>query len=204
MFSRTYDAQRFSPLKQITKQNVGQLQMAWTRGLGAGQTETIPIVHNGVMYLVAPGGDRAGSRRHERRSPLGIQAQPSQLTSAPQARTSRWRSIRTSCSTPRPMLVVGLDARTGEQRWETKTDDRGNTSGPYRRRGQSITGGACAGNRDNCFIAAHDALTGKEVWRFYTTPAPGEPGDESWGGADVENRRPPPGDCPALTTPPAS
>src|SRR6185312_16427853 len=55
MFSRTYDAQRFSPLKQITKQNVGQLKMVWTRGIGAGQTETIPLVHNGVMYMIAPG-----------------------------------------------------------------------------------------------------------------------------------------------------
>src|SRR5437016_1368921 len=55
MFSRTYDAQRFSPLKQITKQNVGQLKLAWERGMGAGQTETIPIVHNGVMYVVNPG-----------------------------------------------------------------------------------------------------------------------------------------------------
>src|SRR5215469_14092338 len=55
MFSRTYDAQRFSPLKQINKQNVGQLRLAWERGMGAGQTETIPIVHNGVMYVVNPG-----------------------------------------------------------------------------------------------------------------------------------------------------
>ncbi len=57
MYSRTYDAQRFSPLKQIDKQNVAKLRMVWTRGLGeVGQTETIPIVHNGVMYLVDPGG----------------------------------------------------------------------------------------------------------------------------------------------------
>src|ERR1700758_3421457 len=55
MFSRTYDAQRYSPLKQITKQNVSQLRMVWTRGLGTGTTETIPIVHKGVMYVVAPG-----------------------------------------------------------------------------------------------------------------------------------------------------
>src|ERR1700709_1812037 len=55
MFSRTYDAQRYSPLKQINKQNIGRLRMTWTRGIGPGQTETIPIVHNGVMYLVAPG-----------------------------------------------------------------------------------------------------------------------------------------------------
>lgn len=52
MFSRTYDSQRFSPLRQITKQNVGQLRMAWTRGIEAGAQETIPIVHRGVMYVV--------------------------------------------------------------------------------------------------------------------------------------------------------
>src|SRR5579863_5115623 len=55
MYSRTYDAQRFSPLKQVNRANVGQLRMAWTRGLGPGTSETIPIVHNGVMYLVEPG-----------------------------------------------------------------------------------------------------------------------------------------------------
>jgi alcohol dehydrogenase (cytochrome c) len=52
-----------------------------------------------------------------------------------------------------------------------------------------ISGGACGGNRNNCYISAHDALTGKEVWRFYTTPAPGEPGDETWGGAALNNRQ---------------
>src|SRR3984957_15751173 len=67
MYSRTYDAQRFSPLKQITRDNVGQLKMAWSRGLPSGQTETIPLVHDGVMYLVAPGAlvqaEGAGGRR---------------------------------------------------------------------------------------------------------------------------------------------
>src|SRR5438477_12442994 len=56
MFSRTYDAQRFSPLKQVTKQNVNQLTLAWSRHLGGpGQTETIPTVYRGVMYVNAPG-----------------------------------------------------------------------------------------------------------------------------------------------------
>src|SRR3984885_10602375 len=56
MYSRTYDAQRFSPLKEINRTNVGQLRMAWTRGIGPGTMETIPIVHNGVIYLIEPGG----------------------------------------------------------------------------------------------------------------------------------------------------
>ncbi|HEY6904153.1 MAG TPA: hypothetical protein VI216_07575, partial [Candidatus Acidoferrales bacterium] len=52
MYSRTYDAFRDSPLKQINKKNISQLRMAWVRGLGEGVTETIPIVHDGVMYVI--------------------------------------------------------------------------------------------------------------------------------------------------------
>src|SRR5258707_8541773 len=56
MFSRTYDAQRFSPLNQVTRQNVNQLGLAWSRGIGQGTTETIPTVYKGVMYVNVPGG----------------------------------------------------------------------------------------------------------------------------------------------------
>ena len=56
MFSRTYDAQRYSPLKQINKQNVGQLKMVFNFDLPAGTTETIPLVHDGVMFLTLPSG----------------------------------------------------------------------------------------------------------------------------------------------------
>jgi len=55
MYNRTYDSQRYSPLKQIDKSNVDQLRMVWTRSQGAGAQEGIPLVHNGVMYLMAPG-----------------------------------------------------------------------------------------------------------------------------------------------------
>ena len=56
MYSRTYDAFRDSPLAQINTKNVKNLRMAWVRGLEAGTTETIPLVHDGVMYVIAPGG----------------------------------------------------------------------------------------------------------------------------------------------------
>src|SRR3974377_2631517 len=79
MYSRTYDAQRFSPLKQINRQNVSQLSLAWSRGLAAGASETIPLVHNGVMYVVTPGaavealdattGDRLGEDKRKQANP---------------------------------------------------------------------------------------------------------------------------------------
>src|SRR5215475_4101410 len=55
MYSRTYDAQRFSPLEFINRRNVSQLKTAWTRDLGAGTHEGIPLVYQGVMYVIQPG-----------------------------------------------------------------------------------------------------------------------------------------------------
>src|SRR5215470_5988718 len=55
MYSRTYDAQRFSPLNQITKQNVGQLKQVWSKDMVTGTQESIPLVHDGVMYVMNPG-----------------------------------------------------------------------------------------------------------------------------------------------------
>ena len=72
MFSRTYDAQRFSPLNQVNRQNVSQLALAWSRGLGPGITETIPTVYNGVMYVNAPGGAVQALDASQRRSYLGV------------------------------------------------------------------------------------------------------------------------------------
>jgi alcohol dehydrogenase (cytochrome c) len=55
MYNRTYDSQRYSPLKQITKANVGQPKLAWSKTQAAGTQETIPLVHDGIMYIQAPG-----------------------------------------------------------------------------------------------------------------------------------------------------
>src|SRR5262245_19024696 len=54
MYSRTYDAQRFSPLKQINKSNVGQLREVFKRELGNGPHESIPIAYRGVLYVQLP------------------------------------------------------------------------------------------------------------------------------------------------------
>ena len=56
-FSRTPDAQRYSPLDQIDRGNVDGLRMAWSRGTGNGTQESIPIVRDGIMYLIQPGSN---------------------------------------------------------------------------------------------------------------------------------------------------
>jgi PQQ-dependent dehydrogenase (methanol/ethanol family) len=191
MYSRTYDAQRFSPLKEINRGNVGQLRMAWTRGLGPGTIETIPIVHNGIIYVIEPGGivqaldgtngDLIWEYKRKLANPAGGAATAKTKTLA------IYQDVVLYTATDG--YVVGLDARTGEQRWQTATGPAANISGGIVIDGKMISGRACGRTRDTCFIAAHDAMTGKEAWRFYTTPAPGEPGSESWGkGGIPENR----------------
>src|SRR3984885_3437234 len=122
MYSRTYDAQRFSPLRQITRDNVGQLRMAWSRGLPSGQTETIPLVHDGVMYVVAPGAivqalDAATGDllwEYRRKVPAGVAAV---------ARTKNLAIFQDVILYTAPdSYGVGLEARPGELGWGGRTE----------------------------------------------------------------------------------
>jgi alcohol dehydrogenase (cytochrome c) len=88
-----------------------------------------------------------------------------------------------------PSPVVALDAATGKVRWQTPASIETHTSGAIVVEGKVISGRTCNSARSNCFIAAHDARTGQEVWRFYTTAGAGDPGDASWAGAPVDGRR---------------
>ena len=190
MYSRTYDAQRFSPLNQINRQNVGQLSLAWSRGLAAGATETIPLVHNGVMYVVTPG---AAVEALDATTGDLLWEYKRKLANAGQAASARTKTIAIFQDivvyTAPDSYVVGLDATTGEQRWQTKADDRGHTSGALVVEGLAVTAGTCTGGlRANCYISAYDAVTGKEAWKFYTTQGPGDPNPDTWGGAPVERR----------------
>ncbi len=189
MFSRTYDAQRYSPLKQIDKQNVGQLALSWMHPLGAGSMEGIPLVHGGVMYVIAPGGiidalDAANGNviweyKHE-------------MTNGQSAASARSKTIAmyqdVILYTAPDDTMVGIDAVTGKLRWSVP-DKRGHTSGAIVVQGKVITGGTCTGGlRANCYIAANDALTGKEIWKFYTAQGPNDVNPDSWGGAPEEKR----------------
>jgi alcohol dehydrogenase (cytochrome c) len=182
MFSRTFDAQRFSPLDQINKTNVKDLRMAWSRGMDQGRVESIPLVYDGVMYVLAPGaqilaldatnGDTIWS--YQRSVPAPVRAQ---------ARSKTIAIFQDMIYHTAPDgYVVALDARTGEVRWETEVVGGGaHISGLIVADGVVISSRGCGETRESCFIAGHDAVTGAELWRFHTIPAMGEPGSESWG-----------------------
>ena len=188
MFSRTYDAQRFSTLDQIDSGNVDGLRMVWSRGLGAGASESIPIVRQGVLYTVHPG---AIVQALDATNGNLIWQYERELENPAAASTARTKNLAIYEDlvfyTAPDSYVVALDVRSGRVRWETLAGGGTHTSGPIVVEGKVITGRGCS-TRADCFIAAHDAETGEEVWRFHTTQAPGEGGDDSWGNVPVEDR----------------
>ncbi len=191
MYSRTYDAQRYSPLNQINKQNVSRLAQAWKKDLLPGTIEMIPIVHDGVMYVEVPAQQNGSAKT----AVQALDATNGNLI---------WEYVRPNGGAARPKTlgifedivifaapdnyIVGLDASTGKVRWETQSTG-GLSSGTLIFGDKVLTGRTCNGARANCYIAAHDARTGKEAWRFYTAAGSDDPvGDASWGGAPEAGR----------------
>jgi PQQ-dependent dehydrogenase (methanol/ethanol family) len=183
MYSRTYDAQRYSPLEFVNRRNVPQLKTAWSKPLATGTLESIPIVHNGIMYLAQPGASVLALN-----AATGEQIWEYKREGAPASRTKTLAIYRDLVYYTAPDgFIVALDAATGKVRWETKTDG-GMTSGPVVIEGKVLTGRTCNQSRKNCYISAHDALTGAEAWRFYTAAGDDDPGGASWGGS-LEDKR---------------
>ena len=192
MYSRTYDAQRYSPLNQINKQNVGRLMQVWSNTLAAGTIEIIPIVHSGVMYVVVPSQENGMGRT----AVQALDATNGNLIweyKRPTGGPSRSKSLGIFedlilFAAP-DSFIVALDARTGQVRWETKSSGT-LTSGTVVFGDKVLSGRGCSsGGRVDCYIAAHDAKTGKEVWRFFTAAGSDDPiGDTSWGGTPEATR----------------
>ena len=196
---RTPDGWGYSPLDQIDRDNVGTLRMVWSRGLTAGSQEGTPLAYGGVLYMPNPGdviqaidavtGDLVWE--HRRESPDDVEEYVGGLTTNRNIAIFGRHIIDTSVDNH----VFALDAATGRLAWETaildyRTNPARHSSGPIIAGGKVVSGRSCMprGGPDACVITAHDAATGAEVWRRRTVPAPGEPGDETWGGIPFEER----------------
>lgn len=181
-YSRTYDAQRFSPLTQITRENVAQLKEVFRLEFPAGTQESIPLVYRGVMYMIVPPRSvqaidaATGALIWEHRRPSG----------SSRAKTLAIYDDMIYFTAP-DAKIVALDARTGDVRWEAATTGT-MTSGAIVVEGKVISGRACSPVGANCYIAAHDARTGRELWRFMTAAQDSDPGGASWGGAPEAGR----------------
>ena len=196
MWRRTLDGWGYSPLDQITTENVDQLRMVWTRGLGRGSQQGTPLAYDGVLYMPNPrdviqaidavSGDLVWEHRRE---------VPEDVGDAGLRTNNRNLAIYDNLiiDTSIDGYVFALDARTGDLVWETEILDYETYrvmqgSGPIIANGKVISGRSCR-KPESCVITAHDARTGEELWRRRTIPAPGEPGDETWGDVPFEDRQ---------------
>lgn len=201
MWRRTLNGWGFSPLDQINKGNVANLRMIWTRALTDGSQTGTPLAYNGVLYMPNPNdviqaldavtGDLIWEHRRE------IPEDASDylgFLSSNNRNIAIWQNLIIDTSVDDH--IFALDAVTGEQVWETqvldyKTHPATQGAGPIIGNGKVFTGRSCSprGGPDSCVITAHDAATGAELWRRRTIPAPGEPGDETWGDVPFEERK---------------
>ena len=196
-YSGNYQAQRYSALTQINRQNVGQLKVSWVyQARNAGIVETTPIVADGVMYITEP---------------------PSTVT-ALDVRTGRPLWTYTP-NIPQDVIIIGsppvnrgvavlddlvylatvhthliaLDRRTGAVRWDAVVDDNKQgyymTLAPLAIDGKIVIGVSGAETGIRGFIDAYDAKTGKRAWRTHTVPGAGRAGFRNMGRRQLEKRR---------------
>ena len=202
MWRRTLDGWGYSPLDQVNRSNVRDLQMVWSRALYPGRQQATPLAYDGVLYMPNPNDviqaidGVTGDLIWEHRRVIPEDTCEYLLTGM--CDTNRNVAIYENLiiDTSVDEHVFALDAQSGDMVWETKildyrTHPATQTSGPIIAKGKVISGRSCMpdGGPDACVITAHDARTGAELWRRRTIPGPGEPGDDSWGDVPFEERR---------------
>jgi alcohol dehydrogenase (cytochrome c) len=200
MWRRTQNGWGYSPLDQVDRENVRELRMVWSRALEPGRSEGTPLAYGGVLFMpqasdvIQAIDAKTGDLIWEDRRDL-----PEDVYDFVGGNSRNNRNIaiydRFIINTSDDDFVFGLNIETGEVAWETKIFDYrvnpvGHSSGPIIADGKVISGRSCrpAGGPESCVIVAHDARNGEELWRRRTVPAPGEPGDETWGGVPYEDR----------------
>jgi alcohol dehydrogenase (cytochrome c) len=187
-YSRSYDGQRHTSLAQITPQNIAHLRARWIKQFNIGQQniETTPLVVDGIIFIAADAGNvlalnaKTGDAiwQYMRPIPAGL----------PLAYGSVNRGLAVSGSTIFFGTVdghlVALNAADGKVIWETTVADPSS--------GYSISGAPLVVNRSviagvaggefgiRGFLAAYDASSGEQQWKFYTIPGPGDVGHETW------------------------
>jgi alcohol dehydrogenase (cytochrome c) len=186
---RGHQGRGFSPLKEITRDNVGKLQMAWSLTLPAGPNTIEPLFHDGVLFVYAY-GDRvfaldgqSGDElwRYERRLPDNAR-----LTSK---RTMGLWGNKVIAATSDAHLIA-LDMKTGRVMWDRDVGQGGGriTGGPLVANGVVMQGLVGAQIPGGSWIAAVDAETGEPLWKFNTVAQPGTPAGNSWNDLPADKR----------------
>ncbi len=187
---------RHSPLDQVTAANVGQLVRQWSHEMGGRRAlQATPLVIDGVMYVTAVNEVRALDAKTGRQLwRFGRPQTPGLVpTGDPASGINRGVAVlgdRVFLQTDHAHLLA-LDRRNGELLWDVEMADYrqqyGSTGAPLVVDNLVIAGISAGDEGVRGFLDAYDASTGKRVWRFWTVPARGEPGSETWKGSALEH-----------------
>jgi len=199
MIRRTYDGWGYSPLADITAANVERMRLVWTRPTGVDRVhEAAPIVNGGAMFITAPNNivialDAASGEvlwRYQRPRPKGAFV----LHDTNRGVALYGDKVFVAAG---EAVLLALDARTGKEVWTANVADNKSayylTLAPLVADGKVLVGTSGGEFGIRGFISAFDPDTGKELWRTFMIPAPGEPGSDTWpkgeqwrtGGAPV-------------------
>jgi len=186
---------RYTTLTQIDKNNVARLTPRWIFPIpNVTQVENTPVVAGGIMYVSSANevyALDAGSGRQVWRY-----RRPRTAGLAGNAAIGFNRGVAISGNRLFMLTdnahMISIDRFNGDLLWETEMADwhqnYNGTSAPLVVGNLVISGTAGGDEGVRGFVAAYDAVTGKEAWRFWTVPHPGEPGSETWQGKLTEHR----------------
>jgi alcohol dehydrogenase (cytochrome c) len=193
VYGMGYSGQRFSPLTQINKDNVGRLVPVWAYSLADLQGgESFPLVKDGVIYVTTHNATVAVDALSGKQIWRVIHEYPPEtLRVVCCGIVNRGAAIYDGMIIRALMddRLVALDAATGKEIWTAKSPDPvthangyAMTGAPLIVDGVVIRGVAGAEYSHRGLVEGYDAKTGNHLWRLYTIPAKGEPGSETWDG----------------------
>jgi len=185
---------RYSALAQVTNANVSRLEAKWIFTLpNIRESQTTPVVAGGVMYVTSSNecfALDAGSGRqiwhYQRSRTQGLHGGAGQGVN----RGAAVAGDRVFMATDNAHMIA-LNRTTGALLWETPIadwHDNYNATGAPLVVGTMVISGI-AGGDDGArgFVAAYDQASGKELWRFWTTPKRGDPSSETWQGSGIDH-----------------
>ena len=189
-----YDARSWSTLKQINKSNIKRLVPVWNFSLANDMGElSQPTVYNGVMYVVNGNWTFAidvATGRQIWRTPVQYDRVALRVTAGGaylrgHATIYNGKLFRQNVDG----YVTALDMKTGKEIWKTKfgewKESYGGIVQPMIANGVLISGMSGGDRTARGFLDGYDPDTGKQLWRRWTVPAPGEPGSETWPNKDM-------------------
>jgi len=181
--------QRYSPLTQVTPQNVQNLELAWLwQARSVEKFEATSIALDGVLYTVQAPNDIVALD-----AATGRPRWTFLYRNLPEGRNCCGQVNRGLAILGETLFmgtldahILAVDAKSGTLLWKTKVAEASQryaiTHAPLVIKDKVLVGTAGGDGGAPGIIAAFDAKTGQEVWRFHTIPEPGEPGNDTWSG----------------------